>query len=77
MLPKEKGGVVDPSLKVYGTTNLRVADISIVPIHIGAHPLCTLFHIAEREADISSSTATAFAIGVIGASSSRCQARSG
>lgn len=56
MLPKDKGGVVDPSLKVcrhpihhhtllttpqvYGTTNLRVADISVVPLHFGSHSLC-------------------------------------
>ncbi|KAF9007049.1 GMC oxidoreductase, partial [Cyathus striatus] len=37
MLPREKGGVVDPQLKVYGTTNLRVVDISIVPIQVAAH----------------------------------------
>ena len=28
MLPQEKGGVVDPTLKVYGTTGLRVVDAS-------------------------------------------------
>ena len=37
MLPKEDGGVVDPNLKVYGTKNLRVVDLSIVPLHIAAH----------------------------------------
>lgn len=53
MLPRDKGGVVDHTLKVgsmgrgiwrtltlnicrqvYGTTNLRVVDLSIVPLHI-------------------------------------------
>lgn len=37
MLPRDKGGVVDPDLKVYGTTNLRVVDLSIMPIQIAAH----------------------------------------
>jgi hypothetical protein len=59
MLPRDKGGVVDPRLKVrnylrsypcpftysraiirgrqvYGTHNLRVVDLSILPLHIGA-----------------------------------------
>ena len=38
MLPVDKGGVVDPTLTVHGTNNLRVVDLSIVPLHIGAHP---------------------------------------
>lgn len=38
MLPREKQGVVDSKLKVYGTTNLRVADLSVVPLHIAGHP---------------------------------------
>lgn len=38
MLPKEKHGVVDPDLKVYGTNNLHVVDLSIVPLHFAAHP---------------------------------------
>ena len=37
MLPQDKGGVVDPTLKVYGTTNIRVVDLSIIPVHIAAH----------------------------------------
>ncbi|KAF9884896.1 hypothetical protein FE257_000963 [Aspergillus nanangensis] len=31
MLPKDKGGVVDPQLRVYGVDGLRVADVSILP----------------------------------------------
>ncbi|KAJ7688612.1 GMC oxidoreductase [Mycena rosella] len=40
MLPREKQGVVDPELKVYGTTNLRVVDIDryCAASHRCAHP---------------------------------------
>lgn len=32
MAPREHGGVVDAKLRVYGTTNLRVVDCSIMPM---------------------------------------------
>ncbi|KAJ7928347.1 hypothetical protein B0H13DRAFT_2265177 [Mycena leptocephala] len=31
MLPQEKGGVVSPELKVYGTSNIRVVDVVLDP----------------------------------------------
>ena len=37
MVPREKNGVVDPQLRVYGTSNVRVVDISIMPLHVAAH----------------------------------------
>ncbi|KAF8313117.1 alcohol oxidase [Clavulina sp. PMI_390] len=52
MFPREEGGVVDPKLKVYGTTNLRIIDASVIPIHIAAHPMATIIAMAEKAADI-------------------------
>lgn len=42
MLPRSKNGVVDPNLRVYKTKNIRVADLSIVPLHISGHTQGTL-----------------------------------
>ncbi|KAJ7181580.1 hypothetical protein C8R43DRAFT_273227 [Mycena crocata] len=50
MLPRDLGGVVDTKLIVYGTTNVRVVDLSIVPIHVAAHTMATAYGIAERAA---------------------------
>ncbi|EKM60056.1 uncharacterized protein PHACADRAFT_87795 [Phanerochaete carnosa HHB-10118-sp] len=36
----DKGGVIDHELRVHGTNNLRVVDLSIVPLHIAAHTQC-------------------------------------
>ncbi|KAH8799530.1 hypothetical protein DL96DRAFT_1637586 [Flagelloscypha sp. PMI_526] len=52
MLPRDKGGVVDSYLKVYGTSNLRVADVSIVPLHISAHTQATAYAIGEFVGDV-------------------------
>jgi len=52
MLPREKYGVVDPQLKVYGTTNLRIVDLSIIPIHVAAHTQTVAYVIGEKAADI-------------------------
>ncbi|KDR78171.1 hypothetical protein GALMADRAFT_155158 [Galerina marginata CBS 339.88] len=52
MLPRSKGGVVDPKLKVYDTTNLRVADISVIPLHFAAHSQATAYVIGEKVADL-------------------------
>ena len=48
MLPRDKGGVVDPQLKVYGTENVRVVDASIIPLHIGCQLQATVYAIAEQ-----------------------------
>lgn len=43
MLPREKNGVVDPNLKVYGTKNIRVCDLSVVPLMPTTHPQSKLY----------------------------------
>jgi choline dehydrogenase-like flavoprotein len=52
MLPRDKGGVVDPRLKVYGTHNLRVVDLSVLPIHIAAPTQVFVYALAEQASDI-------------------------
>ena len=37
MLPREMNGVVDQTLRVYGTKNIRVVDLSVAPLHVAAH----------------------------------------
>ncbi|PCH34771.1 GMC oxidoreductase [Wolfiporia cocos MD-104 SS10] len=52
MLPRDKGGVVDPKLKVYETKNIRVADLSVIPLQVSAHTQAIAYGIAEMAADI-------------------------
>ncbi|KAJ7146024.1 hypothetical protein C8R44DRAFT_863842 [Mycena epipterygia] len=52
MQPQAQGGVVDPSLKVYGTTNVRVVDLSVMPLQFSGHPQALVYAIAEKAADI-------------------------
>ncbi|EMD35377.1 hypothetical protein CERSUDRAFT_116159 [Gelatoporia subvermispora B] len=52
MLPRDKGGVVDTSLKVYGTNNLRVVDLSVLPLMVAVHTQVIVYGIAEQAADI-------------------------
>ena len=47
-----KGGVVDDRLRVYGVKGLRVADASIMPLHIAAHPQATIYGIGEKAASL-------------------------
>ncbi|KAL3419966.1 GMC oxidoreductase [Phlyctema vagabunda] len=51
MLPESDGGVVDPELKVYGTSGLRVVDASIIPLLPSAHIQTAVYGIAERAAE--------------------------
>ncbi|SPO06800.1 related to alcohol oxidase [Cephalotrichum gorgonifer] len=52
LMPREKGGVVDPQLIVYGTTNLRVVDASIFPLIPRGNPVSSVYAVAEKAADI-------------------------
>ena len=45
-------GVVDHRLRVYGVRGLRVADASIMPLHISAHPQATVYAIGEKAASM-------------------------
>ena len=49
--PRALGGVVGADLKVYGTTNLRIADASIMPTIIGANLQQTVYAIGEKVSD--------------------------
>jgi choline dehydrogenase-like flavoprotein len=48
MMSKEKGGVVDSNLKVYGTSNIRVADASILPVMPSGHILSACYVIGLK-----------------------------
>ncbi|KAF7303785.1 Alcohol oxidase [Mycena indigotica] len=53
MLPRDMGGAVDSQLFVYGTSNVRVVDASIIPIPLSTgHETATVYGIAEKAADM-------------------------
>ncbi|POS72820.1 choline dehydrogenase [Diaporthe helianthi] len=52
MLPREKAGVVDTNLKVYGVDNLRVVDSSAIPLISTANLQAAVYAFAEKAADI-------------------------
>ncbi|KAJ3729415.1 hypothetical protein C8R42DRAFT_651827 [Lentinula raphanica] len=52
MLPLELGGVVSPSLLVYGTSNVRVADASVYPFDLSSHLGAPTYGLAEQASTI-------------------------
>ena len=48
MAPRHLGGVVDPTLRVYGLANVRVVDASIIPLTVGVAIQPTVYAIAEK-----------------------------
>jgi choline dehydrogenase-like flavoprotein len=51
MMPKELGGVVDPTAKVYGTFGLRVIDGSIPPTQVSSYVMTVFYGLALKIAD--------------------------
>lgn len=52
MLPRDKGGVLDARLRVYGVEGLRVVDASAIPLVSTANTQATVYALAERAADL-------------------------
>ena len=52
MLPREKGGVVDERLRVWGVKGLRIVDSSIMPLIPRGNIQSSVYAVAERAADI-------------------------
>jgi alcohol oxidase len=52
MAPREKNGVVDENLNVYGVEGLKAADLSILPINMAANTNSTALLIGEKAADV-------------------------
>lgn len=52
MRPKDKGGVVDTKLRVYGTKGLRVVDASVFPFVPLGNIQSVVYAVAEKAADV-------------------------
>ncbi|KAK8022464.1 hypothetical protein PG993_013231 [Apiospora rasikravindrae] len=45
---RERGGVVDYELRVYGMRNVRVVDVSVIPLQPLGNTQSALYAVAER-----------------------------
>ncbi|KAJ6581150.1 hypothetical protein B0H19DRAFT_1113941 [Mycena capillaripes] len=52
MRPRASGGVVAPTLKVYGTSGLRVVDASVIPFQMTSHTMSTIYAFSQKAADL-------------------------
>ena len=50
--PPERGGVLSPTLKVHGTTGLRVVDASVFPRIPGLFIASAVYMVGEKAADM-------------------------
>ncbi|KAK0497831.1 GMC oxidoreductase-domain-containing protein [Armillaria luteobubalina] len=50
MKPRERGGVVDTDLNVYGVTGLKIADLSIAPSNVNCNTYSATLAIGEKTA---------------------------
>src|SRR3569833_205012 len=48
MMPRNKGGVVGPDLKVHGAAGLRVVDMSVLPFLPSSHLSATAYAVGEK-----------------------------
>ncbi|KDN35563.1 hypothetical protein RSAG8_11478, partial [Rhizoctonia solani AG-8 WAC10335] len=52
MKPRDQEGVLDPRLNVYGTTNLKVGDLSLCPDNLGTNTYSSALLCGEKCADL-------------------------
>ncbi|OQV02240.1 hypothetical protein CLAIMM_07474 [Cladophialophora immunda] len=52
MMPRQKGGVVNSKLKVYGVNHLRVVDASVFPLPVVGNIQSVVYAVAERAANL-------------------------
>ncbi|KAI0847694.1 putative GMC oxidoreductase [Daldinia vernicosa] len=52
MMPRESGGVVDSSLRVYGVDGLRIVDASVFPLIPRGNIQSSVYAVAEKAADL-------------------------
>ncbi|KAL2268215.1 hypothetical protein VTJ83DRAFT_3061 [Remersonia thermophila] len=52
MLPRDRGGVVDERLRVYGVRRLRIVDASVFPLEPSGNIQSVVYAVAERAADL-------------------------
>ncbi|KAF5313947.1 hypothetical protein D9619_013124 [Psilocybe cf. subviscida] len=53
MLPKNSGGVVDASMRMYGLANVHAVDSSVFPFEFAAHLASATYGVVEQAAILS------------------------